>query len=177
MNTRQAEPQETAAVAQLFTATFTASEGASEGKQIGDLAHRLMSTPDEPAICFGTWQDQQLTAAVIFTELRVAHPLQVMLLSPLAVAPNWQRQGNGQALVKHSMDILQEQGVSHLVTYGDPAFYSKLGFTPIREHQLKAPQPLSYPRGWIARPLSEHGFDELKGTASCASALDDPQYW
>ncbi|MGB8811753.1 MAG: hypothetical protein WCC57_01060 [Paracoccaceae bacterium] len=54
-----------AAIGDLFTATFTASEGADEGALIGELARRLMAeTPVQDLRVFTAWDRGELVGAI-----------------------------------------------------------------------------------------------------------------
>lgn len=50
-------------------------------------------------------------------------------LAPLAVAPLWQRQGIGIALVTEAHGILRRMGQDFALVLGDPAYYGRLGYT------------------------------------------------
>jgi len=63
----------------------------------------------------------------------------VQVLSPLAVLPERQRRGIGSALVRHAVELLEARGVPLLFLEGDPAYYSRLGFTPGDEHGFRKP--------------------------------------
>ncbi len=52
----------------------------------------------------------------------------IALLSPLAVAPDFQRRGVGSALVKQVTALADERGEPVVVLEGSPAFYGRLGF-------------------------------------------------
>ena len=52
------------------------------------------------------------------------------LLGPLAVAPAWQRQGIGSAMVRAGLRRLEDMDVSLVCVLGDPAYYKRLGFLP-----------------------------------------------
>ena len=49
-------------------------------------------------------------------------------LAPLAVHPDHQRQGIGQALVREGLESLRDFGYPVCVVLGDPAYYGKQGF-------------------------------------------------
>jgi putative acetyltransferase len=51
-------------------------------------------------------------------------------LSPLAVAPEFQRQGIGSALVREVTSRARERGEPMVVLQGSPTFYGRLGFEP-----------------------------------------------
>ena len=49
-------------------------------------------------------------------------------LGPVAVLPQFQRLGIGQAMIKNGLDTLQLLHASGCVVLGDPAYYSRFGF-------------------------------------------------
>jgi putative acetyltransferase len=58
-------------------------------------------------------------------------------LGPVAVRPEWQRQGIGSALINAGLERLRELGSNGCVVLGDPEFYERFGFR-------------SDPRLWLA---------------------------
>jgi predicted N-acetyltransferase YhbS len=166
------------AIAALFTATFTASEGPEEGALIGALVARLLSeVPCDHLRAFTAWDGGALVGGVIFTPLTYPDPRKVMLLSPMAVAPDRQGAGIGQRLIAHALDRLRAEGTDIAVTYGDPAFYGKIGFAPVTEATLPAPLPLSHPHGWIAQSLTAAPLSPLKGPATCVPPFNSAELW
>ncbi|SFR00482.1 GNAT family N-acetyltransferase [Poseidonocella sedimentorum] len=167
------------AIAELFAATFTASEGAEEGALIGALARRLIAeTPTENMRVVTAWEDGALLGGIFFTRLTYAgDPRKVFITAPVAVATAHQGKGIGQRMIAHGLDALRQEGVDIAVTYGDPAFYSRVGFKPVAEVDLPAPQPLQQPQGWIAQSLTDAPLTPLRGPARCVAVLDDPALW
>ncbi|MGI3163485.1 GNAT family N-acetyltransferase [Pseudooceanicola sp. 200-1SW] len=162
-----------------FRALFRASFGPEEGPLIGDLVGDLLArTPAPDLRVFRDLRDEGPVAGGIFTRLRFAEdPAVVFLLSPMAVAPGWQRIGIGQALLRHALDALKAEGVAVVMTYGDPAFYGRLGFAPVTAAQVPPPLPLSMPQGWIGQRLTGGGAPVLRGASRCVAALDRADIW
>ena len=167
------------AIAELFASTFTASEGTEEGALIGALARRLIAeTPAEDLRVFTAWEEGALVGGIFFTRLTHAgDPRTVFMMAPVAVATPHQGQGIGQRLIAHGLDVLRQEGVDIAVTYGDPAFYGRVGFKPVSEADLPAPQPLQQPQGWIAQSVTNAPLTRLRGPARCVAAFDDPALW
>jgi predicted N-acetyltransferase YhbS len=167
------------ALIELFTASFAASEGPDEGALVGGLARDLLAeTSADDIRAFCAEDDGKIIGAAIFTRLNFAEdPHIVFLLSPMAVAPERQRQGIGQALLSYALDALRSEGVQIAITYGDPSYYGRLGFMPITEDQARAPQPLSFPHGWIGQSLIEKRMPVLQGPSSCVAALNRGDVW
>lgn len=166
-------------IAALFTNTFTDSEGAEEGALIGTLARRLIAeTPAEDLRVVTAWEDGTLVGGIFFTRLTYAgDPRTVFMMAPVAVATPHQGKGIGQRLIAHGLDALRQECVDIAVTYGDPAFYGCVGFKPVSEADLPAPQPLNQPQGWIAQSLTEAPLTPLSGPVRCVAAFDDPALW
>lgn len=51
-----------------------------------------------------------------------------LALGPVAVDPDWQRQGVGQALVRAGLARLRDLGAAGCVLVGDPGYYRRFGF-------------------------------------------------
>lgn len=163
----------------LFSETFAISEGSDEGALIDQLVRRLLcDTPARDIRVFTARHEGELVGGAIFSRLEYSEdPRSVFLLSPMAVAPYRQGQGVGQALINHALALLRDEGVAAVITYGDPAFYGKVGFQPLPEKDAAAPMPLGLPFGWIGQSLTEEPLGKLKGKCTCVDALKDPIYW
>jgi putative acetyltransferase len=63
----------------------------------------------------------------------------VQTLSPLGVAPLWQRQGIGCALIRAGLRQLDEHGVPLVFLEGSPGYYSRAGFLPAAQLGFRRP--------------------------------------
>lgn len=166
------------ALASLFEESFTSSEGEVEGKLIGKLASELSAEIDNSEImCFGTYEGASLIGAIFFTRLRFAHNLQVYMLAPVAVATRHQGRGVGQSLITYGLNALSNRSVAVVITYGDPAFYSKVGFRALPETVIQAPLRLSMPEGWLGQSLTEETIPTIDERPMCVEQFNDPEYW
>lgn len=168
-----------AEIAGLFTATFTASEGSEEGALIGELARRLMAeTPVQDLRVFTAWNENELDGAIIFSRLTFEGDNRtVFVLGPMAVATERQRQLIGQRLITHGLQGLRREGVEIAVTYGNPSFYGRVGFSVITEEVVPAPFSLQHPEGWLGQSLNYAPLTPLKGPSRCVQAFNDPAFW
>ncbi|MEO3478237.1 N-acetyltransferase [Phaeobacter sp. CAU 1743] len=169
----------TAEITDLFAASFTASEGADEGQTIAALVRALLTTVEEEDLfVFSVLEGGAVVASILFTRMRYDQDDRVVfLLSPVAVAPDQQGKGTGQALLRHGLSLLKRHGVDIILTYGDVNFYAKVGFRQITEQEAAAPMPLSYPHGWLGQSLTGGAFAPLVGPASCAAPFRNQEYW
>jgi putative acetyltransferase len=101
----------------------------------------------------------------------------VFVLAPVAVATDRQGQGVGSALIRHGLDALRARGVDVALTYGDPAYYGRIGFRPITTEIAAAPYPLQFPMaGWARRWMAGRSA-RSRGKSTCVPALADPAFW
>ena len=165
-------------VTSLFTSVFTSSEGEKEGRLIGNLVSKLSSGIDnQEIICFGAYEEETIIGAIFFTRLRFKEDIQVYLLAPVAVNTKYQGKGIGQALINYGLNELKKRSVAVAITYGDPSFYSKVGFQLLSESVIQAPLKLSMPEGWLGQSLKGEPIKTVNGRATCVKELNDPAYW
>ncbi len=183
MKFRQYNSNEIETITQVFTQTFTDSEGENEGKTVGKLAYDLLTTtaPTE-LLCFvaeddSSESDSTIVGAIIFTPLSFDDETKAYLLSPVAVSTQVQKRGIGQQLINFGLQTLKEQGVELAVTYGDPSYYSRVGFEQITIEQIPAPFELSYPHGWLAQSLIGSEIKVASQQSSCVEGLAHAEYW
>ena len=167
-----------AAVTSLFASVFTSSEGDKEGRLIGNLASELSSGIDNREIvCFGTYEGESIIGVIFFTRLRFNGAIEVYMLAPVAVGIEQQGKGVGQALINHGLDELKNRSVAVAITYGDPSFYSKVGFSPLSENVIQAPLKLSMPEGWLGQSLTGEPIPTINERPTCVKEFNDPAYW
>lgn len=167
------------AITELFKSCFTASEGPQEGAIIGDLVQNLIAnTPETDLYGFTIWDNTTLMGGIFMSRLVYPNdPRVVFLLSPVAIATPYQGRGLGQELITSALATMAKNGVDFVVTYGDPAFYGRVGFLPVTVDDVPAPYALQFPQGWLCNPL--HGTDtpNLQGPAHCVNAFQNPELW
>jgi len=171
-------PDQIEQIRQLFTQTFSDSEGPAEGQLIGGLVRNLMASSDtENIIGFIATEGSEIIAGIFFTRLTFESDANAFILAPVAVHTNHQRKGVGQALINYGLEAMKQNGVSLILTYGDINYYSKVGFQQIDESIVKAPLPLTYPHGWLAQSLVSDHIAPIPGNSNCVPEFDNPAYW
>lgn len=165
-------------IKQLFINTFSDSEGEAEGALIGNLVDNLMASTDHNEFYgFNCIKNNQLIGSIFFSKLTFENEIRAYLLSPVAVHTDFQGQGIGQQLINYGLNVLQKQNVELVITYGDPRFYTKVGFSPITEELIKAPFKLSMPEGWLGQSLTSNELHKIDGSPSCVEAFNNPDIW
>ena len=65
--------------------------------------------------------------------------LQVLGLAPMAVIPEFQRQGIGSALIKAGLEIAEAKAEVIVIVLGHPQFYNRFGFQPSVDYGIESP--------------------------------------
>ena len=166
-------------IVDLCAATFAASEGSEEGERIRTLVTGLLGmAPQEDVVVFCAQEGSTLLGCVVVSRLRYDQDDRtVVVLAPVAVRTDRQGEGIGQQLLRYGLEALRGRGVDVVLTYGDPAYYGKVGFGQITEDVAPAPLPLSFPDGWLGQSLTDQPLTPLRGACRCVPALNSPEYW
>jgi putative acetyltransferase len=115
--------------------------------------------------------DLQIAGHVIFTMCGVAgSSVNAALLGPLAIAPAWQRQGIGSAIVRAGLQRLKDADVDLVCVLGDPAYYGRLGFAPEALVEPPFPLPAEWQGAWQSQYLNDT-------TSPCSGKLTVPPQW
>ena len=172
------KPSNTEEIKRLFTKVFSDSEGQTEGLLIGNLAYDLMTDTNAQDIYgFVAIENEQIIGSILFTRLTFQNEINAFLLSPVAIHTTYQGKGVGQKLINFGINHLKENGVKLVFTYGDPNYYSKVGFCHITEKTIKAPLKLTQPEGWLGQSLVSDEIEPITGNSYCVEALNKPEYW
>lgn len=81
--------------------------------------------------------------------------LQVLGLAPIAVHPQFQRQGIGSALVQAGLEKADVLGEALVVVLGYPQFYTRFGFKPSVSYGVESPFPVPE-NVFMVKPLKNY---------------------
>ncbi len=166
------------ALSELFFETFLRSEGKQEAKLIGRLVSDLLADASAGDLyVFVAKSADELAGGILFSRLSFDVGIEAFIMAPVAVHPDFQRRGIGQRLINYALAELRKLRVELVVTYGDPDFYTKVGFLHVEEARIPAPLNLQYPAGWLAQSLCGGEIPYLAGCSRCVPALNRPEYW
>lgn len=162
----------------LFNKVFSDSEGEVEGGIVSDIVAKMVEDQnDHDVFGFVAKNEETIIGSIFFSRLTFKSSIEAFILSPVAVDSNYQGKGVGTALIKHGLKYLKERDVQLVFTYGDPAYYSKVGFETIGEDIIQGPHPLSQPIGWLCQSMTHEEIPSITDKPRCVAALDDPKYW
>ena len=96
--------------------------------------------------------------------------VEILSLAPMAVLPEFQRQGIGSALVKAGIETCRKLPYSSIVVLGHPDFYPGFGFSPDTACRLKC--PFGSGNAWMALELGRESLKEVSGTVEYPPPFD-----
>lgn len=80
--------------------------------------------------------DNKIVANIIYTKAIILDDNEkkhnVISFGPISVLPEYQGHGIGTKLIEHTKILAQDLGYKAILIYGDPDFYSKVGFIPAK---------------------------------------------
>jgi putative acetyltransferase len=106
------------------------------------ILHNLRRSVDFiPELDFVAVWGKQVVGNIVFSMAKIvddsggSHP--VIAFGPISVRPDFQRQGIGGALIRHSMAAARALGYTAVCIYGDPRYYSRFGFRCAERFDIK----------------------------------------
>lgn len=86
--------------------------------------------------------DGQVVGHILFSDLKIATDkgdVPALALAPMAVLPEFQRQGIGSTLVRRGLEVCKERGHRIVVVLGHADFYPRFGFSAKLAERLQSP--------------------------------------
>lgn len=161
------------AIARVVAAAFRSPAEA-------DLVERIRRSPEyvaEMALVAVATELDAIVGHVMISgatlRLPSGHDRAVVMLSPLAVAPDHHGQGIGGALVRAAVAVADERGEPFVVLEGSPAYYRRFGFGPASAHGITLPLPDWAPTDAAQLVPLRNDDPTLTGTVIYPAAFDD----
>lgn len=111
------------------------NDGAFGRPDEGALVDRLRSACDG-LISLVAVLDGVVVGHVLFSPATIGE-LTGMALGPVAVLPEWQRQGMGDGLIAAGLAAIRETGCPFVIVLGHPTYYPRFGFAPASRHGVR----------------------------------------
>lgn len=150
---RQETPQDYQEVYDLVAEAFATAEHADGKEQ--DLVAALRKGPAFiPELSLVAEKDGKLVGHILFTKARVGTQ-EVLVLAPLSVRPQYQRQGVGGALITEGHRIARQRGYSYSLVLGREIYYPRFGYIPAGQLGVAVPPGIP-PANFMAIRLQEN---------------------
>jgi putative acetyltransferase len=108
----------------------------------------------------------QIVGHILFSELPIlcdsGDSILSLALAPMAVLPEFQRQGVGMALVREGLKHCAVAGHGSVFVLGHPAYYPRFGFSAALAAPLRPPFNVP-PDAWMALELTPGALQGVRG--------------
>lgn len=105
--------------------------------------------------------NDKIVGYIMFTKINIGENEEIAL-APLAVLPEYQRQGIGSLLIKEGHRIAKELGYNYSVVLGSENYYPKFGYIPAKVYGIKPPFEVD-DKNFMAVKLNDNA-DKIDGT-------------
>lgn len=138
MEVRAEKPDDVEAIFRVNVAAFGREGEANLVDQLRGVASTLSFVAVE--------SEQQIVGHIFFSPVVIAGEcadrLLVLGLAPVAVLPDYQRQGIGSLLIQHGLSECARLGFKAVVVLGSPEYYPRFGFIPAKQKGLGCEYPV-----------------------------------
>ena len=91
-----------------------------------------------PELSLVAIQNKKIVGYILFTKINIGE-YEELALAPLAVLPEYQKQGIGKKLIEEGHKIAKKLGYHFSVVLGSEHYYPKSGYVPAIQYGIKAP--------------------------------------
>ena len=156
---REEQPQDIEAISELNVRAFGQTQEA-------DLADKLRQNCNDLLSLVAVMQNQVVghilfSPATIESRQRTVHG---KALAPMAVLPEYQRQGIGSKLVRTGIEKLKEWQCPFIIVLGHAEYYPRFGFEPASRHGIRSEWEVP-DDVFMILVLNEPDFNSISGVA------------
>jgi len=148
--------EDSAAIQQVHLAAFV---GPVEAKLV-----QLISDRKKALISLVALSNDTVVAHILFSRVTIAKSqdtFSAVGLAPVAVLPEFQRQGIGSKLIREGLARCKQAGYDAVVLIGDPAYYSRFGFLRAADFGLE--NEYGVHDEFMVLPLRDGALDGVSG--------------
>lgn len=157
-----------------FAAVRDVNEQAFERSEEADLIDVLRRTANL-YLSLVAEERSHIIGHIFFSPVEVApeeSALNMMGLAPMAVRPDYQRQGVGSALVREGLRACAREGIQAVVVLGHPEYYPRFGFEPATAYELRSEYDVPA-EAFMALELTPGALEDVGGVVSYHKAFRD----
>lgn len=138
MTIRQETAKDHNEVERLIQKAFQSAEH-SDGNEHSLVAALRKGESFIPELSLIAESNGTIIGHIMFTKAKVGNDI-VLVLAPLSVHPNYQRQGVGASLIKAGHKIAAELGYPYSLVIGSDSYYPRFGYLPAKEFGIEVPK-------------------------------------
>jgi len=118
----------------------------------------------------------KIVGHVIYSKASILQPnsekKEVLNFGPLSVLPEYQKQGIGSALMKHSIECAKKLGYGAILFLGHPTYYPRFGFVEAKEFGITTASGENFP-AFMAMELKTGYLNGVSGRYFEATIYND----
>jgi predicted N-acetyltransferase YhbS len=117
-----------------------------------------------PELSLVAEKDNEIVGHILFSKMKIVgeSEYETLMLAPLAVIPELQKQGIGGKLIKKGIEKAIELGFDSIIVVGHKDYYPKFGFQKASKWGIKC--PFEVPDGaFMAIELTENALENKAG--------------
>lgn len=166
---RDETPEDAGAVRQINDAAFGQD---AEGRLVDELRKQGAAV-----VSLVAEVDGRIVGHILFSPVTMEgtegakNPGGAVGLAPMAVLPEFQKQGIGGRLIRTGLERCRERGAALVVVLGHPEYYPRFGFVPASRYGLSCKWPVPDPV-FMAMELVPGGLDGVSGLVQYDPAFD-----
>lgn len=148
-----------------------------------ELVRELLHDPSaKPLLSLLALKKGRAVGHILFTSAHLSDSkdaASIVILAPLAIVPDFQKQGIGGKLIEHGLALLSKSGVDLVFVLGHPEYYPRYGFSPAGQIGFEAAYPIpdEHAGAWMVQALRSGVMGTVSGKVICADALNKPEHW
>jgi putative acetyltransferase len=148
---RQERPGDAREISEVVEAAFGDASVAAFTQELRRSAGYV------PGLTFVAEEDGAVVGFTMLTTVEVrGHARPVLILTPMAVRPDRQRDGIGAALVQAALEAADARREPLVLVEGVPAYYPRFGFLSATVLGLERPDERIPDDAWLAVPLAAY---------------------
>jgi putative acetyltransferase len=141
----------------------------------------LVDPTAKPMLSLLAYDSDQPVGHILFTKATIttAPQIKASILAPLAVVPQYQKQGVGGALIKKGLQLQSQSGIEVVFVLGHINYYPKYGFTPAAKLGFEPtyPIPAEVADAWMVQALKLGIIGTVTGKVMGCDAMNRPENW
>ncbi len=153
----------------LVENVFTESEGAASGKMVRGLVEEIRRkkfyVPELELLMLN--EEEEVIGYVMFSGFHIEGKYEdkLLLLSPVAVKTEFQRQHISKELIEYGFEKAKEMGYEAVIVEGDPKNYNPRGFVTSCDYGIVAGPDINlpFPECLMVKELVKGALDNISG--------------
>jgi len=116
-----------------------------------------------PELSLVAEKDSKVVGHILFSRAKIKETI-ILILAPMTVLPEFQKQGIGSSLIKEGLKIGKDLDYPLVVLVGHPNYYPRFGFIPARAEGLESSLSMPVPdEAFMVYELKENALKKIKG--------------